>query len=150
MVLEMGQFISVSYPGSSEMIWGYCERFQNVRIKSSVGLLISEHLLALDFYDLERMGTLLLEAEWNEMEAEWNEMKLQHTQTLPSSYFHFKNSSLTIGLEVKKVCGITQANVVENLYHSQMKKIPKEQGWHYTGYILEFDPQSMGLLDIHR
>lgn len=31
-----------------------------------------------------------------------------------------------------------------------MRKIPKEQGWHYTGYILEFDPQSMGLLDIHR
>lgn len=61
-----------------------------------------------------------------------------------------KLSSLSIGLEVKKVCGITQANVVENLYHSQMKKIPKEQGWHYTGYILEFDPQSMGLLDIHR
>lgn len=29
-----------------------------------------------------------------------------------------KLSSLTIGLEVKKVCGITQANVVENLYHS--------------------------------
>lgn len=77
-------------------------------IESSVELQISEHRVAMDFYDLEGAGTFLLPL--SRMEGG---RATAHSDSFLLTLSLQNLSCLTIGLEGRKVCDITQTKVIQ-------------------------------------